>query len=138
VNVIPLQPRRLFGLLLMAMALFSMSGGHWAVLQGVAWARMVHEYSSQESLQSAVEKTFSGKYPCSLCKKITSGKQKEKKTAATLEKISKKTEGVLERLASLRIPFSTEFCYPKERDITYCGPITGPPVPHPRAALLSS
>ena len=122
----------------MTMALFSMVGGHWVVLQGVAWARMVHEYSSQESLSFAVQKTFSGRHPCSLCKKIALGKQKEKKTSATLEKINKKTEGFIECVASLPIPFPTKYSYPKERDITYCGPITGPPVPHPRAALQSS
>ena len=121
-----------------AVALFGIVGGHWAVLQSVAWAQMVHDYSSQGSLQSAVEKTFSGKYPCSLCKKIALEKQKEKKTEASLEKIQKKTEGILEKVVSLHPPSPETFCYPKVLDSNYGGPILEPLLLPPRAALLRS
>ncbi|MFI0348342.1 MAG: hypothetical protein ACH346_06210 [Chthoniobacterales bacterium] len=69
----------------MALAIFSLAGGHWALLQSVAWINMIHEYSLSDSLETAIGKTFSGNYPCSLCKKIATAKQKEKTTTATIE-----------------------------------------------------
>ena len=137
-NSILQQSQRLIGTAFIAVALFGIVGGHWAVLQGVAWTRMVHTYSAEGSLQSAVEKTFSGKHPCSLCKKIACEKQKEKKAAATLEKISKKTEGILEKVVYLQTPSPRNFYYPKFLDSTYGNPVIEPLLPPPRAALLRS
>ena len=55
----------------MALALFVAIGGPLAVLQGIAWVNMVHDFSKTGSLTQAVEKTFDGKHPCLLCKKIS-------------------------------------------------------------------
>ena len=59
-------------------AVLVMSGGHWLALQSVAWGRMVAEFSRQDSLGTAVSKTFSGKHPCSLCLQIRKGWQQDK------------------------------------------------------------
>ncbi|HLB34253.1 MAG: hypothetical protein A3F67_07230 [Verrucomicrobia bacterium RIFCSPHIGHO2_12_FULL_41_10] len=120
------------GLVFMTLALFSIAGGHWALLQGVAWANMICEYSTQESFQSAVQKTFSGKYRCPLCQKISIEKQKEKKAEGISEQTNKKNKGILEKIVSLQIFFPKKFSYPKVIDSNYSGPIMRPPSPYPR------
>lgn len=82
---------RSLGLSLMCLAMFSIAGGHWAVLQTVAWAQMVRDYSQTATVAEALEKTFSGKAPCSLCEQIAEAKQQEEKSPATL-KTDKKAE----------------------------------------------
>src|SRR5258708_38424652 len=65
-------------------------GGQWPVLQGVAWANMIREYSEMVPLTQAVEMTFSGQYPCELCKMIAEKKQSENTKIATLFQHEKK------------------------------------------------
>ena len=60
-------------------AVFAMLGGHWLVLQSVAWSRMLTEYSHQDSLATAVCKTFDGRHPCPLCRQIQAGRQQEER-----------------------------------------------------------
>jgi hypothetical protein len=59
-------------------ALVATLGGHWLALQTVAWARMVADFSQQDSLGTALVKTFSGKNPCAMCRSIRQGQQQEK------------------------------------------------------------
>ena len=101
---------RFFGTLSIAVALFSLCGGHWALLQSVAWGRMLQNYSSQDSFSLAVEKTFNGKHPCSLCKKIEQAKQHEKKNNFVNETFKKK-EGILEKPFSFLKIFPKSFSY---------------------------
>src|SRR5258708_6190788 len=54
---------RVIGLPFMALAMFSIAGGHWAVLQTVAWAQMLRDYSKDATVTEAVAKTFSGDAP---------------------------------------------------------------------------
>lgn len=55
-----------------------MTGGHWAVLQSIAWARMISQYAQQESLGGALAKTFDGNHPCPMCRAIQQGQQQER------------------------------------------------------------
>ncbi len=74
------------GLPLMALALFTILGGHWLVLQGVAWSQMMRDYRlSEGSLRAAVVKTFSGEAPCDLCERITEGRRQQEQQPATLQ-----------------------------------------------------
>src|SRR5437867_4285298 len=66
--------------ILIALALASSIGLHWAFLQAVAWAGMVISYSQDAPLTEAVVKTFDGQHPCKLCKQIAKGKRSEKRT----------------------------------------------------------
>ena len=66
--------------LVLIVALFAATGGHWMVLQSVAWSAMLVQYSLGANLVSAVEQTFDGKHPCPLCKKIAQGRHDEKKS----------------------------------------------------------
>ncbi|MDB6027144.1 MAG: hypothetical protein JWM68_3367 [Verrucomicrobiales bacterium] len=52
-------------------------GGHWVVLQSVAWVGMTFSFSQECSIQQALTKTFDGKHPCQLCKVVRAGKKAE-------------------------------------------------------------
>jgi len=54
-------------------------GGHWAILQSVAWVTMVASYSQTAPLKAALVKTFDGEHPCSICKFVANGKKSERK-----------------------------------------------------------
>ena len=75
---------RKLGLVCAALAFFSIAGGHWAVLQSVAWVEMLHSYSQHSgSMAVAFEKTFDGQHPCELCQQIQAGKAKERRESPT-------------------------------------------------------
>lgn len=122
---------RLIGTLSIAIALFSLCGGHWAVLQGVAWGRMIQTYSMEGSFQSAIAKTFDGEHRCPLCKKIEQTKQQEKKNHFVNETFKKK-EGILERPFLLLALFPNAFHFSKIKKSFYQGPTQGPLLMPPR------
>ena len=55
-----------------------MLGGHWLVLQTVAWSRMVVVFAAKDSLKDALVKTFDGKHPCWMCLQIQDGRAAER------------------------------------------------------------
>jgi hypothetical protein len=71
--------------LLLALALASSIGLHWAFFQTLAWAQMVISYSQDATLSEALVKTFDGKHPCKLCKNIDESKRSEKKSDSDLD-----------------------------------------------------
>lgn len=48
-------------------------GGHWGMLQVVAWTGMLIDYSRDNSFVEAVEMTFGGEYRCEICKRVDAG-----------------------------------------------------------------
>ena len=60
-------------------ALLHLGGGHWGVLQGIAWAKMLVEYSQTDGLRDGIVKTFDGEHPCEMCKSISKGRESEKR-----------------------------------------------------------
>ena len=64
---------------LLILAMMSGLGGHWVVLQSVAWTTMVFANAKHADLGQALEKTFDGRHPCPLCNAIEKGRQSEKK-----------------------------------------------------------
>jgi hypothetical protein len=83
------------GHVLLIAALLVATGGHWAVLQTVAWTNMLADNLQTGSLSEALIRTFDGKHPCTMCKQISAGKKSEKKTefpspAAKLEFVSER------------------------------------------------
>lgn len=52
-------------------------GGHWGVMQVIAWSNMIVDYSAQDGLFEGAKKTFDGEHPCSMCKAIEEGKKQE-------------------------------------------------------------
>jgi hypothetical protein len=63
--------------LVVLVAFTFLCGGQWPVLQCVAWANMIREYSEMVPVCQAVEMTFSGQFPCEICKAIAEKKQEE-------------------------------------------------------------
>ena len=60
-------------------ALLHLGGGHWGVLQGIAWAKMLVEYSQADGIRDGIVKTFDGEHPCEMCKSISKGRESEKR-----------------------------------------------------------
>ncbi len=77
-RIVSLVLKRMAKLLVVA-ALASSIGLHWAVLQSVAWTAMLADNLRASSLAQAVQQTFDGRHPCSLCKAIAKAKNAERK-----------------------------------------------------------
>jgi hypothetical protein len=112
-------------------ALLSICGGHWLLLQSVAWSGMIIKYSRDAPLAVAVAKTFDGAHPCSLCHVVKKGRASEKKSA--LQSVSPRIDLICVQRSfglkrpSVRVPYALtdlsadEICF-------------SPPIPIPRAA----
>jgi hypothetical protein len=106
-------------------------GGQWYALQGVAWVSMLHDYSQMVSFPKAVEMTFSGEYPCPICKAIAEKQQKEKEKAL---EIGKDKQKFFVNVAVARPVFpgtSAQYVALRQNLILRSEP---PPVPPPRFA----
>ncbi|MCE0521608.1 MAG: hypothetical protein LV480_01710 [Methylacidiphilales bacterium] len=123
--------RRLTHLIVLAAFVFS-CGGQWYVLQGVAWIKMVHDYSQMVPFTKAVSMTLSGQYPCAICKAIAEKKQAENDKICSLDKYAKK----------FFPPIAVTLVRPDGTSIQYAGYLSSlqtraetPPTPPPRQAL---
>ena len=76
--------RRLCSATACLLALLVAAGGHWYVLQSIAWVRMFAHYARQDSLVVALVETFDGHHPCKLCLQIQQDRQQEARTGAHL------------------------------------------------------
>jgi len=129
-----MQTSRRIMTLVMTAALFLSAGGHLALLQGVAWATMIRDYSRTGTMTAAVEKTFVGTHPGPLCKKITAQRAAEQKAPATV-KAEKKAEVFLASSATLiPLPVVRSFAYPPHPFVNFPEYLSAPPVPVPIAA----
>ena len=123
--------RRVTLLVVLGAFIFS-CGGQWAVLQGVAWANMIREYSEMVPLSQAVQMTFSGQYPCAICKAIAEKKVQDNAKIAALFKYEKQflppgVEVATPRLASSPQTFVVREAFLRTRSDV-------PPTPPPRFA----
>ena len=127
----PMQIRHRVMTMMMALALFVAIGGPLAVLQGVAWVNMVHDFSKTGSLTQAVEKTFDGKHPCTLCNKIAAERVHEEKAPITL-KIDKKAEVFVGSVRShVPMPIARPIVYGPAPFVVMPERFFAPPVPVP-------
>lgn len=60
-------------------------GFHWAVLQSLAWADMAVNFSKDNSVATALAKTFDGKHPCKMCNLVAQGKKAERESQSKLD-----------------------------------------------------
>jgi hypothetical protein len=96
--------------ILTLLALLQICGGHWGVIQTVAWTKMVAGYlKEQSSLPEALEKTFNGRNPCSLCKAVNEGRSEEKQQDSA--KTVLKFEAILQTATCLPRPATQTFHY---------------------------
>jgi hypothetical protein len=70
------------GRILSVVALAYLVGGHWAILQSIAWVGMVSQYSQHQDIGTALVQTFDGKHPCPLCLAIAKKRQTENRQVA--------------------------------------------------------
>lgn len=69
---------RRFAHLFVIIALVAGIGGHWAILQSIAWTTMLANNLQRTSLVEAVSDTFDGEHPCPMCKAIEKSRADEK------------------------------------------------------------
>lgn len=101
------------GQVIVAVALFFIIGGHWGVLQTVAWANMIWTYTSQDgSVLAGAKKTFDGEHPCNLCESISESKKQEKKAPSTFSATKKIDLLGLDVASILPPPWSAPFQFP--------------------------
>ena len=105
-------------------------GGHWAALQSVAWVTMVIDYSKQSSLGVALEKTFDGAHPCSLCNTVSKGRSDERRNETV--KLLVKFEAVLAGDFVTPGPADELFIYPT-LSLKAAAIALEPPIPPPLA-----
>jgi hypothetical protein len=126
--------RRRLGCIVMTAALFLSVGGHLALLQGVAWVTMIRDFSRTGSVTAAVEKTFDGKHPCAMCKKIAAQRTQEESAPVTT-KVDKKAEVfIASDGASIPLPIVRAFAFPPHPFLNVPEQLSAPPVPVPIVA----
>ena len=123
--------RRLAHIMVLAAFVFS-CGGEWYVLQCVAWITMLHDYAQVVPFAKAVNMTFSGQYPCAICKAIAEKKQSETGKICALEKYEKKFVPPI--AVAPAPPDATTFQYAGFAALLQ-GRTEPPPTPPPRLAL---
>jgi len=90
-------------------ACLHLMGGHWFALQTVAWVGMFVENRREAPLTEALEKTFDGEHPCSLCCVVKKGLQEEGEKRP-VELVSK-VNAVLNPAVELPPPVSVALVY---------------------------
>jgi hypothetical protein len=123
--------------MMMALALFVAIGGPLAVLQGVAWATMIRDYSRIGSVTAALEKTFDGKHPCAMCKKIASQRSHEEKAPVSVKAEKKAEVFIASGTSIVPLPIVRSFSYPPHPFVNLPEHLSAPPVPVPISALIS-
>ena len=116
---------------LVVVPLVLVTGGHWALLQSVAWVSMAARYSQDSRLKEALVKTFDGHHPCGICKLVQEGKLAEKKQAPL--KFEVKLDFFLARIVPLLYP-PPAFTFPTSEPDPPPTRTESPPSPPPRLA----
>ncbi len=133
---------RKLGLLFAALAFISIAGGHWAVLQTVAWAGMLHDYTQRTgSVAVAVEQTFDGQHPCELCREIATAKAKEPQENPTVPKAkddAKVKALVADSLLRPLVRLAAETCFPRAASESGPSRTEPPPTPPPRRGIRAA
>ena len=106
-------------------------GGHWAILQSVAWIGMTISYSQEMTLSVALKKTFDGQHPCKLCNVVKEGKQAERKHDTL--KIETKLDFFCLRGAAYHPPDFSFFLLSSFDEFAFAR-LETPPTPPPRPA----
>jgi hypothetical protein len=121
---------------LIGAAIFLSVGGHLAVLQGIAWTTMFQDFARMDSLSTAIEKTFSGKHPCRLCKEITKASSTPQENKDSQIPRVKLSEFIDQRIIIPIMACARPFAHPfrpthRPNNLSYPPPV---PVPIPEQA----
>lgn len=94
---------------MLVVALMISIGGHWGMLQVVAWAKMLQTYSAEKGLVTGLKETFDGEHPCAMCEQLhaaqseSKGKQ-DSPTPVEKSSIAAKWLGAMETSEVVRLP----------------------------------
>ena len=130
---------RLLRLILVFGACLHLTGGHFGVLQVIAWSRMIVDYSAAEGLLTGARKTFDGAHPCEMCASIAEAKKQERENdspASAVRDLGFK-ELQLPRRIDLLPPRSIVWSAPSFADPASARSrlSSGPEAPPPRSAV---
>jgi hypothetical protein len=115
----------------LVLSLVCVVGGHWAVLQSLAWLGMTVTFSRTDRLDVAIEKTFGGQHPCNLCHFVAEGKKSER----TKQIVKAETRLDLISSPCFILPTPTEHSIELTGFlVTGCLRLEAPPSPPPRLA----
>jgi hypothetical protein len=115
----------------LVLSLVCVVGGHWALLQSLAWVGMTINFSRTDSLDVAIEKTFDGQHPCNLCHFVAEGKKSER----TKEVVKVETKLDLISSPCFNLPTPTEHSIELSVFlVSGCIRLDAPPSPPPRLA----
>jgi hypothetical protein len=105
-------------------------GGHWLAIQSVAWVGMIANYARGENLVVAIERTFDGQHPCSLCKVVKIGREQEQKQHVA--QVIVKLDAVLATTTALPAPQASDWQYSVFLPVNAARSLA-PPTPPPLA-----
>lgn len=108
-------------------------GLHWALLQTVAWAGMIVNYTQESSsFTTALERTFDGKHPCKICVVVEQGKKADKHAdkLPSIQKLELFSEATVAFVPALRL----ELDHSPIADLSRPSRSSPPPVLPPRTA----
>jgi len=120
-------------LLIVVCALY-LSGVHWALLQTTAWTGMLVARSQEAGVMNAVETTFDGLHPCSLCKVIKEVQKDEQKSESQTLILKKLMEAKFIAVAAIGLPLLKQTDSARWQDFSENGkkrvdaPFTPPPL----------
>jgi len=108
-----------------------MVGGHWGILQGVAWVKMTWDLSTDQTITAAIDQVLKGENPCRLCHAVATGKKAEQDLPLIKQKLKLDFEW---RLKSVQI-FPPRMNLPERTPIVFGQlRVHTPPLPPPRVA----
>jgi hypothetical protein len=113
------------------MALFFAIGGHFAILQGIAWTSMFRDFSRSESIGTAIDKIVDGKQPCGLCKKIAAARHAQSQEPIFLVSTKKFSDFITSLTSVLVEPLSRSLVYARVPATKVEKIFFAPPIPVP-------
>ena len=95
-----------------------LTGGHYGMLQCVAWAGMWWSYSEDGGRIEGAEKTFNGENPCCLCEAIADAKQGDSDSPEPMQVsgMNKLKDLQCPKVAQLKSPMGTDVPGPSHAD----------------------
>jgi len=131
---------RIVRILVAVLGCLHLCGGHWGVMQVIAWSNMIVDYSAQDGLIEGAKKTFDGEHPCGMCKAIAEGRKQESRNggddnAPTTSQGLVLKECNFERSIDLPAPRGRQVVMLSRPELDLRGQVRGtcPPLPPPRA-----
>ena len=126
--------RRKFSIACLLLAWLCANGAVWNVVQVVAWAKMIRDYSQVMPAAQALELTFDGTAPCNLCHLAQSGENASRE-AESPAALGGETEKILLLADCVPAPVlvAPDFSWPGVADAAGLTRSESVPVPPPRA-----